>query len=191
MDTTPLMQRALGGQWELLPPALQRHYQSGNNIDVGTLDISYPGFMQPYLNLLRLLGALVNRRGMGIPTTVTKRMAGDIQYWERSIRFPDGKTVLFKSRWEYAGGNELIEYVNPVIGLRMAVHVDMQRLHYSGRHFVLRLGSLRLPIPEWLVLGHTTILERAVGDNYFAMDFRLQHPWFGALFRYAGKFRTE
>jgi hypothetical protein len=191
MDTTPLMQRALGSQWEELPPALQRHYMYNNNVDVGALDISYPGLMQPYLNLLRLLGALINRRGSEIPTTVSKRMEGDTQYWERTISFPDGKVVLFNSRWEYAGDNELIEYVNPVIGLRMAVHVEAQQLHYSGRHFVIRLGSLRLPIPACLVLGHTTILERAVGENAFAMDFRLQHPWFGELFRYAGEFRTE
>jgi hypothetical protein len=191
MDTTPLMQRALDSQWEQLPPALQRHYMHSSNMDVGTLDISYPKLMQPYLNLLRLLGALVNRKGNKIPTTVSKRMEGDIQYWERTICFPDGKGVLFKSRWEYAGGNEFIEYVNSYLGLRMAVYVDGQQLHYSGRHYVFRLGLLRLPIPECLVLGHTTIVERAVGGNAFAMDFRLRHPWFGELFRYAGEFRTE
>jgi hypothetical protein len=162
-----------------------------SNMDVGTLDISYPKLMQPYLNLLRLLGALINRRGSGVPTTVSKRMEGDIQYWERTISFPDGKSVLFKSCWEYAGGNEFIEYVNSFLGLRMAVHVDAQQLHYTGRHYVLRLCSFHLPIPECLVLGHTTIVERAVGDNAFAMDFRLRHPWFGELFRYAGEFRTE
>ncbi len=191
MERTSLMQRALGAEWEQLPPTLQRHYQHSDNVDVGSLNISYPKYMQPYLSLLRLLGALINRRGNNIPTTVSKRMKGNTQYWERTIRFPDGKSVLFKSRWEYAGGNELIEYVNPILGLRMAVHVAAEQLHYTGRHFVLRLGSLLIPIPEWLVLGHTTIMERAIDENHFAMDFRLQHPWFGELFRYAGEFRTE
>lgn len=191
METIGLMQRALGHQWKLLPPALQRHYQHGDNSDVGTLNISYPGLMQPYLGMLHMLGALINRRGTNIPTTVSKRMEGDIQYWGRSVRFPDGKTVVFKSWWEHAAGNELIEYVNPLLGLRMAVHVNEQRLHYVGRHLVLRLGPLLIPIPEWLVLGHTTIVEWATDEDHFTMDFRLQHPWFGELYRYTGEFRTE
>jgi len=73
----------------------------------------------------------------------------------------------------------------------MAVSVVDGKLHYSGRHLVLKLGSVLIPIPEWLVLGHTTIVETALDEGGFAMDFRLTHPWFGQVFRYAGQFRTE
>ncbi len=187
----PLMQEALGEQWEALPPSLQAHYQHSNNTDSGALDIEYPRLMQPYLNILRLLGALVNQRGIAVPATVEKWMEGDIQQWKRTINFPNGKTLFFKSHWVYAGGNELIEYVSPFLGLRMAVSVKDQQLHYEGKHYVLKLGKLLLPIPEWLILGHTTIVETALNDDEFAMDFRLNHPWFGELFRYAGTFTTE
>lgn len=185
------MQKVLGTQWEQLPPALQAHYQQGRNRDVGTLDIDYPSFMQPYLSFLRLLGALIHRRGQTVPTIVEKWMEGDSQHWQRTITFPDGKVICFNSRWVYAGGNEIIEYVNPFIGLRMAAWVESGRLYYRGRYLVLRLGRVLLPIPEWLVLGHTTIVETAQGSSDFAMDFRLTHPWFGQIFRYAGTFRTE
>ena len=188
-STQPLMQQALGAQWQQLPTALQAHYQYSHNTDVGALDIAYPPLMQPYLNFLRLLGALVNRRGKAIPTTVEKWMEGDTQRWKRSITFPDGKVIFFKSHWVYAGGNELIEYVSPFVGLRMAVSVVDGKLHYSGRHLVLKLGSVLIPIPESLVLGHTTIVETALDDGHFAMDFRLTHPWFGEVFSYAGKFQ--
>lgn len=191
MQTQSLMQKALGAQWEQLPPALQAHYQPGDNRDVGALDIDYPGFMQPYLSFMRLFGALVNRRGKVVPTTVAKWMEGDIQRWNRTITFPDGREILFQTRWVYAGGNELIEYVSPFMGLRMAVRVEDGRLHYSGRHLVLKLGGLLIPVPEWLVLGHTTIIETALEEGGFAMDFRLTHPWLGQVFSYAGKFRTE
>lgn len=191
MSAIPLMQQALGAQWQQLPPALQAHYQHGNNADVGALDIDYPAPMQPYLHFLRLLGALVNRRGKAVPTTVEKWMEGDTQRWKRMITFPDGKVVVFKSHWVYAGGNEVIEYVSPFMGLRMAVSVVDGKLHYSGRHLVLKLGRVLIPIPEWLVLGHTTIVETALDEGGFAMDFRLTHPWFGKVFRYAGEFRTE
>lgn len=190
MDNIPLMQKALGAQWEQLPPGLQAHYQHGDNRDVGALDIDYPGFMQPYLSFLRLLGALVNRRGKAVPATVKKWMEGDVQHWKRTITFPDGREVLFQTRWVYAGGNELIEYVSPFMGLRMAVAVKEGKLHYSGRHLVLKLGGLLIPIPEALVLGHTTIVETALDEGGFAMDFRLTHPWLGQVFSYAGKFRT-
>ncbi|WGZ94976.1 MAG: DUF2269 family protein [Candidatus Thiothrix putei] len=112
------------------------------------------------------------------------------QRWKRTLSFPDGKVIFFKSHWVYAGGNEVIEYVSPFMGLRMAVSVVEGKLHYSGRHLVLKLGRVLIPIPEWLVLGHTTIVETALDAGGFAMDFRLTHPWFGEVFRYTGKFIT-
>ncbi len=191
MSQISLMQQALGEQWQQLPASLQAHYQQTSNKDIGTLDIEYPRYMQPYLSFMRLLGALVNQQGKAVPATVEKWMDGDIQQWKRSISFPNGKTVFFKSHWVHAGGNELIEYVNSFMGLRMAVTVEKGQLHYSGKHYVMKMGSFLLPIPEWLILGHTTIVETAINDNEFTMDFRLRHPWFGQVFRYAGKFTTE
>jgi len=186
-----LMQQALGEQWQDLPASLQAHYQQTTNTDIGELDIDYPRAMQPYLSFMRLLGALVNQRGKNLPTTVKKYMQNGTQYWKRSINFPNGKTIYFKSHWIYAGNNELIEYISPLLGLRMAVSVKNEQLHYSGKHYVLKLGKVLIPVPEWLILGHTSIVETALNDNEFAMDFRMRHPLFGEVFRYAGKFRTE
>ena len=117
-------------------------------------------------------------------------MDKNIQRWKRTINFPDGKKILFKSHWVLAGNNELIEYVNPFLGLRMALEVKDNQLLYEGKHFILKLGRLLIPIPEWLVLGHTTIVETELDDLHFSMDFRLHHPLLGELFRYSGKFRT-
>lgn len=191
MKNNSIMKQALGSQWESLPASLKAHYQEGDNSDIGSMDISYPRLMQPYLSFLRLMGALVNQRGSNLPTTVEKFMENGKQYWQRSINFPDGKVIYFKSYWVYAQNNELIEYVNPILGLRMAVSVVDQQLHYQGKHYVLKIGKLLLPIPEWLVLGHTTIVESGINDDKFEMDFRLTHPLFGELFRYAGRFTTK
>lgn len=185
------MQQALGDQWEQLPEPLRAHYQSRANVDVGALDIEYPRAMQPWLNLLHRVGALINRDDKAVPTTVEKRMQGSVQYWHRRTQFPDGRTVEFRSHWVHTGGNRIIEYVNPVLGLCMAVHVSEGKLYYEGKYFVLKLGKLRLPIPEWLLLGHTTIEEQGVDDTHFAMDFRLRHPLLGQICRYSGIFRTE
>lgn len=190
MTTMNIMQQALGEQWSQLPTVLRAHYQTADNHDVGTLDIEYPRAMQLVLNVLHLFGALLNRRGKGFATTVSKRMHDDSQRWQRTVRLPNGKCVLFNSRWVYAGGNRLIEYVNSLLGLCMAVRVEEGKLCYSGQYYVVRLGRWQLRLPEWLLLGHTTIVEHAVDATQFAMDFRLLHPWFGQIYRYAGTFTT-
>lgn len=187
-----LMQDALGAQWHELPAALQAHYQAGANTDFGALDIEYPRSLQwPFDVLHFVVGALVNRRGKAVPTTVAKHRDGPLQHWRRTLRFADGRVVRFDSHWEYAGGNELVEYVNRHLGLCMAVRVENGALHYAGRYYALRLGRVVLRLPEWLVLGHTTIVERAVDAAQFEMDFRLHHPLFGQIYRYRGRFVTR
>jgi hypothetical protein len=186
-----LMQHALGADWDKLPPALQAHYRFGTTVDRGHLDIAYPRFMPIVLTLLRVLGALVNRDGRELPTHVEKHFVGERQYWRRQITFPDGKVIHFNSYWVSAGGHQLIEFVNPVLGLQMAARVQGGELHYSGVRFVMKAGPWLLPIPEWLVLGHTTIVEVALDDRHFAMDFRLTHPLLGQVFRYSGVFEAD
>ena len=131
------MQTALGEQWEALAPALRKHYQLGANTDIGRLDIEYPVYMHPYLSLLHRFGALINRRGRNLDTTVEKTMVDDIQHWRRTVRLASGRNVYFTSFWLSTGKGELVEYVNPFMGLRMAVHVEDGNLHYSGCSIVL------------------------------------------------------
>lgn len=185
-----LMQTALGDSWSKLPAALQIHYQFGKTTDTGFMDIEYPRFMQPFLNVLRVFGALINQSGRKVPTVVEKNVAGERQYWRRTIFYPSGKVVHFNSFWESAGDGQLIEFVNPILGLQMSVHVEGERLHYRGIKFVMKLGRVLLPIPECMVLGHTTIIEEALDSTHFAMDFRLTHPLFGQVFRYSGRFEA-
>lgn len=140
--------------------------------------------------MLRVFGALIDRSGRNVSTEVEKSVVGDRQYWRRTISYPDGNAICFNSFWVPAGGNQLIEFVNPVLGLQMAAYVEGDRLHYRGVRFVLKLGPLLLSIPEWLVLGHTSIVESALDDSHFAMDFRLIHPLLGQVFRYSGEFEA-
>ena len=185
-----LMQQALGADWDKLSPALQAHYRFGTTTDTGSMDIEYPRFMQPVWSILRLLGALVDRQGKSVTTIVEKRVVGERQVWQRTITYPDGQIVRFDSFWVAAGNAEVIEFVNPVLGLQMAPYVVGEKLHYRGVSFIAKLGPVTIPIPEWLVLGHATIIEEALDDTHFAMDFRLTHPLFGQLFRYSGKFEA-
>lgn len=185
-----IMQAILGDSWQRLPPALQAHYRDGLSVEQGRMDIEYPRFMQPLLSVLRLCGALVDRRGRNLETVVEKRLTGERQHWQRSIRYADGSMRRFDSYWIAAGKGQLIEFVNPLLGLQMAPRVEDGRLHYEGVRFVFKLGKLLLPIPEWLALGHTTIVEEALDAQRYRMDFRLRHPLLGQIFRYSGVFGT-
>jgi len=191
MNNTNIMQQALADQWQELPNALRLHYQSRANRDIGVLNIEYPMWMQPLLSMLHLLGALINRRGEAVTTIVVKHMEGNFQHWSRTMTYADGKTVQFKSRWVYGEKNEVIEYINRYIGLCMAVYVKDGRLYYEGRHYVFKLFKIAVPIPEWLLLGHASIVETALDDNRFQMDFRLHHPVMGQVYRYSGIFHAE
>ena len=189
-----LMQESLGADWERLPPALMAHYRFGTTVERGHLDIAYPRFMQPLLRVLFRLGALVDRPGKQIATVVEKTVVGGRQHWRRRIAYPDGKTLRFDSFWVAAGSGgkgQLIEFVNPLLGLQMAPWVEGDALHYRGVRYVLRLGRFDVPIPECCGLGHATIVERALDAQRFAMDFRLTHPLFGELFRYSGEFEAD
>ena len=68
------------------------------------------------------------------------------------------------------------------------LRLSTRRTEYLFRQVI---GLDQLPIPEWLALGHTTIVEEAVDESQFRMDFRLTHPLFGQVFRYAGIFDTR
>lgn len=186
-----LMQQVLGDDWSLLPPVLQQHHSPENRRDTGVLSVDYPGLMQPYLNLLTVFGALVNRRGSDLPTLVERHAESDRQYLCRRLVYADGRARSFNSFWIYAGEHQLIEFVNSLLGLHMRVQVEEGKLVFQGIKFVVKLGSWLLPVPEWLVLGHTRIVEQAIDDSHFAMDFSLRHPLFGQVFRYSGIFEPK
>ena len=195
MKQQSLMQQALDKQWFQLPKSLQANYENnedGKNIAEGNLTVNYPNFMQLPLNALRLMGALLNQKGKNLPTTVERKMQGEHQYWHRTICFPNGKEIHFKSLFVYKEKTkEFIEYTNRFLGLKMKVHVENKQLFYESCGYVLKLGSFLLPIPESLSLGHASIIETAVNDTIFNMDFRLKHPLFGEIFSYTGQFKTQ
>lgn len=188
------MQQALGEQWDQLPKALQKHYENnplGINKAEGHLNIDYPRFMQWPLNLMRLMGALLNRHGDQLPTIVIRTMESERQYWHRTITFPDEKTIHFKSQFIYQKKtNELIEFINRFIGMKMRVYVENNQLHYRSTAYVIKLGSKLISIPEYLSLGYASIIETAGNNNEFEMQFDIKHPLLGQVFSYAGKFCT-
>ncbi len=189
MTITPI-QQALDADWDRLDPVLQRHYSATDNTDHGRLDIEYPGWMQWPLDLLHAIGALLNTRGRDLAARVDKTTTDGRQLWRRRIELGNGRQASFDSQWIAAGPGCIIEFVNPLLGLKMSVRADRGCLYYEGKSLILRIGPWLLPLPENL-LGHTLIVEQPVDEERFQMDFTLTHPWLGQIYRYTGVFRTD
>lgn len=194
---TSIIQKALGDQWELLDNIVKHHYEMAPGIasDMtihGSMDqVFHSNIAKLFLLPGRVFGALIPYRGNNIPTVVKNWTTSDnlkAMFWHRTMQFPGKPLTEFKSRMEYAGGDEIIEYVKFGLGIRMRMSIDDGALVFTSSGYVWDLGLIRIPIPTWAILGDAQISERAVSEKEFHMDFKMVHPLFGETFGYSGTF---
>ncbi|MCG8425867.1 MAG: DUF4166 domain-containing protein, partial [Chromatiales bacterium] len=139
----------------------------------------------------RLFGALVPYKGKNIATEVknwTTTNNSSAMFWHRTLLFPGRHPVIFKSRMEHIQKNEIIEFVKYGMGIRMQMSVEEKALVFKSIGYTWKLGSLHLPIPNWMILGDATIIEKALSDEQFHIDFQIIHPLLGRTFSYGGIF---
>ncbi|AMK77182.1 MULTISPECIES: DUF4166 domain-containing protein [Methylomonas] len=187
-----LMQKVLGDDWQQLPAVIQRHYRISDGQQsrlVGEMAIGYPSYLFPLIWVIHLFGGLLLWRGQAAQAEVDKTADGELLDWQRTMTYPDGKTDCFSSRMSYAADHELIETIGFGFGLRLNVSVENGELLYRSNGHFWQCGSLRMNIPDWLLLGSASISERAVSDDEFYLDFSIRHPWWGESYYYRGNFR--
>ena len=195
----PAIQQALGEQWQRLHPAVRRHYDiSAEGIDHlqlnGTMyEVDHASGVKPLMWIGRLFGALVPYRGRNLPVKVinTARPGRSTLFWERHFHFPNKKPFRFISRMENGKDNEIIEYVRYNLGIRMAMSERDGALCYESLGYRWDLGPLQLHIPDWLLLGKATIIERGLDERTIELSFDIRHPVFGRTFTYSGSFVLE
>lgn len=110
--------------------------------------------------------------------------------WRRRLDYPDGRSDCFNSRMAYVADRELAEYIGFGFGfgLRLQVSVENGDLLYRSLGHFWQCGSWVVPIPDWLLLGSTTIRECALAADRFYLDFEIRHPWWGLSYQYRGEF---
>ena len=192
----PVIKKALGENWEQLATIVKRHYDITPGEDASMTikgvmeEVYHSNIAKLFLLPGRIFGALVPYRGNNIPTEVrnwtTRDNASDM-FWHRTLDF-DNKQVIFASRMEHIEGNEIIEHVRYGMGIRMGMSVDRGALVFRSKGYVLNSGLVRLPIPAWLILGDAEIIEQALSEDKFRIDFNMLHPLFGRTFAYSGTF---
>jgi hypothetical protein len=193
---TALMQRVLGEDWHELPAAIRSHYDitgPGKSTTVtGSMTIDYPDWLGPALKLLRLGKALVDLKGGPMAVQVKKWQDGEDSAlcWHRHIQSGDGRRRRFPSRMVRHQDHELIEYVGMGFGIRLKVGVEEGRLVYRSHGHLLKIGPIRLPIPDNLLLGRAVISEEALSEDSFLLRFEIVHPLWGQTYSYGGVFKT-
>ena len=193
----PVIKAALGVQWEQLGDVVKRHYDMtpGETTEMqieGVMDEVYHSlFAKLFLLPGRIFGALVPYRGKLIATEVrnwTTAENDQAMFWHRTLHFPKKGDVIFRSRMEHVGNDEIIEFVKFGMGIRMQMSVEDSALVFNSLGYLWQLGSLKLPIPSWLILGDARIVERPVSNQDFYIEFTMDHPILGRTFSYSGKF---
>lgn len=199
-EIQPVIQQALGREWDKLHPLVRQHYDirpgsSSELIIKGIMDEVYHSkIAKLFLLPGRLFGALVPYKGTQVPTTVinrTKHGNHKAMFWFRTLKFPNKPEVIFESRMEYDKDDSIIEYVKLGLGIKMKMSVNNGVLVFTSRSYTWNIGPLKLNIPTWLILGHATIIEKALSDDVFFINFEMTHPWFGKTFSYSGEFHIQ
>lgn len=193
MEQLPLLQRVLGRDWENLPSVIRRHYQLPPATEShlqGSLEIAYPGYLKPLIWLIHRFGGLIYERGKNIPTRVDKWQAPEQNAlcWQRTLHYPDGRQDTFASRMIYSRPHELIEIIGFGFGLRLTVNAEQDTLVYRSNGHLWRCSGFQLGIPDWLLLGSATIVERPLSEREFSLDFTIRHPLLGITYYYRGLF---
>ena len=196
----PVIKKALGQQWHKLSTLVQRHYditpgKPSHMVIKGVMkEVYHSPIAKLFLLPGRLFGALVPYKGKDVPTKVQNWTTSDnhkAMFWHRTLDFKNKPTVIFKSRMEHIRDNEIIEYVRFGMGIRMKMSVENEALIFTSLGYIWQIGPIKLPIPTWAILGDANIIEKAISDDEFFIDFNMIHPIFGKTFSYSGVFHIE
>lgn len=191
----PPIRQALGARWPELGAVIRRHYDlpplTDTRLEVeGVMDVDLSPIGKLFMLAGRLFDALVPHKGNDIPVTVRNwsRPDSSAMFWHRSFRYPGKEPVIFRSRMEYAGDNDIVEYVKYGLGIRMRLSTEGEALRFDSQGYQWDLGPLTLRIPDWLLLGTAVIREMPISEQEFKVAFEINHPLWGRTFGYSGRF---
>ena len=196
----PVIKQALGDQWDDLAPIIKQHYDMTPGIHTqmvikGSMDEVYHSTIAKLFLLPgRIFGALVPYKGKNISTEVKNWTTSEntaAMFWHRTLEFPNKPPVIFRSRMEHIQGDEIIEYVRFGMGIRMRMSVEDHALIFKSLGYVWKLGPVKIPIPTWAILGDAEIIEKAISDDRFYINFKMVHPLLGKTFSYSGIYKIQ
>jgi hypothetical protein len=179
-DRAPLYRRMLGEAWDRLPPPLQAmHDVRKVLIAEGTANVERGSGL-----LARLVGRMMGfpPAGQDVPVTVTFRVDGEREIWQRTFGDSAFASVQEPGRGRFE--RLVCERFGPFcFGLALVVEDDRLRLLLRGWSF----AGLRLPA-AWA--PRTRAFEFA-DNGRFHFHVEIDHPVMGLIVRYRGSLKPR
>jgi len=183
--------RLLGeARWMALPEATRRRF--ARHVGPGAC-VSYVGEVTEcrtsrmgwlLAQLGRLVGAplpLGHETGVAASVSVTGDAEGCAQYWTRQYSRAHGFPQVVHSAKRFVGPTGLEEYLGLGIGIALRLDAVDDTLLFVSDHYFLKLGGVRLRVPEWLAPGRMVVGHVELGERRFVFTLDLVHPLFGEL----------
>jgi len=194
--TDPIFRSIFGKQWELLPPAIKKHYAnrpySADKVIVeGKLDVICSSYMKLLRPFYRMLGSIPAVTEYRVPVTVSFDSSSDSKafHFNRAFHFKNRNSYSFRSRMVQTRGNEVIEIMRFGICWRMQYLWEEGKVILQHKGYALNFFGCFLPLPITFFLGRGDAEETPVDDDHFDMNVKITHPWFGEVYSYTGRFK--
>jgi hypothetical protein len=144
------------------------------------------------VQLARLIGGPLptgNETGAAMIVAVTEDAASGGQIWTRICARSHGFPQVIHSAKRFDGPTGLEEYVGLGISMSLRLFVDGEALVFRSAGYFLKIGALRLRLPERLTPGALTVTHADLGCGNFRFTLEAVHPHFGLLVRQSAVFR--
>lgn len=182
--------RLLGERWLFLPPATRRRFlrkiAPGACVsylgEVAECRISLAG--RVLAQAARLIGGplpLGTDVGVSASVSVTADAEGQGQFWTRQYGRAQGFPQVIHSAKRFAGPTGIEEYLGLGVGIALRLEEAGGALLFVGDHYFLKLGRLRVKLPDWAMPGRLTVGHMDIGGGRFVFSLDLVHPLLGKL----------
>jgi predicted DCC family thiol-disulfide oxidoreductase YuxK len=196
LKETPIFKPVFGCAWRNLPLVMRRRY--GNRpytndtvIIEGQVDVMCKRYIRVLSPLIRLVGSVPPYNQKNVPVTVhfvswgDKRMVG----FNRVFYFKKKEPYAFRSRMLPATDNEVLEMLRFGICVRMTCFWQDSRVYFRHKEYTLNVFGHFVRLPVSWIIGRVYAEERPVDDETFDTVVQIQHPWFGKVYEYTGRFK--
>lgn len=193
-------QSLLGDQsWLRLHPDIRKRFSPA----YANRSVVYRGVMQQiYLSpagkllaqVCRLIGTpLALYAGTDVPIEV--KVYPDLKFkgmtWDRYYLYPHKKTNRVRSTKCIQQDNQLIEVVGSGFGMYLKVYERNSAIYFRSMKYFFQIGGLRIPIPDILTPGETTVSQSVTEDGGFEFRLDVVHPLLGRVFKQIGLFKED
>jgi hypothetical protein len=128
-------------------------------------------------------------RSVPLIVAVTEDASTGGQIWTRICSRRNGFPQVIHSSKRFEGPTGLEEYVGYGVSMALRIAVENEALLFRSAGYYVRLGRLRLRLPEWLTPGDLAVSHADLGCGAFRFTLEIVHPRFGMLVRQSAVFQ--